>query len=176
MLAVFALLCFLFHIVFGSKENRETNILCGVATWISLCSLHPGCSPAASQGANTAVPPQQRFHPAQHTWHYSEDLGSQEGESFSSPPATLQQAQGSSFCAAAVPSPKPKDDGDTRSQVLRCKSCSCSQQRAGLICAMGASKMSDCRVMVTMLPEPVSSRSLPFGLSSISGSSRDPRF
>ncbi|KAK4814944.1 LOW QUALITY PROTEIN: hypothetical protein QYF61_006888, partial [Mycteria americana] len=37
-----------------------------------------------------------------------------------------------------IPSPKPKNDGEMRGQVLRCKSCSCSQQRAGLICAMGA--------------------------------------
>lgn len=68
-----------------------------------------------------------------------------------------------------IPSPKPKDDGETCGQVLCCKSCSCSQQRAGLISAVGGRDVSNCRAMTMMLPEPPGPRSLPFGLSLISG-------
>lgn len=68
-----------------------------------------------------------------------------------------------------MPFPKPKGDGETRGQVLHCKSCSCSQQRTGLICAMGAREVSDCRAVTAMLPELPAPRSLPFGLSSVSG-------
>lgn len=39
-----------------------------------------------------------------------------------------------------VPSPKPRHNGETCGQVLPCKSCLCSQQRAGLICAVGAGR------------------------------------
>ena len=145
----------------------ERTVLCGVVTWISVCSLHPECSPAASQGANTGVAQQQRFHLAQHTWYYSEDLGSQGGPSQAHLPRCSRHRAPLSTPQQCIPSPKPKDDGDTCGQVLRCKSCSCSQQRAGLICAMGAREVSNCRAMTMMLSEPLAPRSLPFGLSSI---------
>lgn len=61
---------------FAPREIQvKENVLCRVVTQISACSLHSGCFPAPSQGTNTEIPLQQRFHSAWHTWNYAEHMG-----------------------------------------------------------------------------------------------------
>lgn len=165
---MFVLLCFLFHVVFlfqGKYKCRGT--FCVVATWITVCSLHPGCSPAASQGANAEVPPQQRFHPAWHMWRYSEDWALRKGVPSQAHP---QQAQGSSLhTTAACPFPKAQTRWRDMwsSSPLQLLLLQPTKGRFDL--CQGSREVSHCRAMIMMLSEPPGLRSLPFDLSLISG-------
>lgn len=158
---VFFLLCFLFRIVlwFQRKIQAEPNIFCGVVTWISVCSLPPGAPQQLPKAPTQNYPHSRRFiqHSAhgviQKTWAFR-------CPSQAHPPRCGKHRAPLSVPQQCIPSSKPKDDGEMRDQVLRCKSCSCSHHRAGLICAMGAREAS--RAMTTMLPEPPGPRRLPF--------------